>query len=134
MPEWFGPDCSLRHCPSGDDPLTFVNELNCFNKTAPGSEWGELRTNGSMGNLCHVDCANRGVCDYQTGTCSCFKGHYGHDCTIVSALSGGTGQQVEIVPKDQFETSDHYRTRPFALKGSVDDMGEYFADNVPDNI
>lgn len=133
MPEWFGPDCSLKHCPSGDDPLTFVNEENCFNKTAPGSAWGELRTNGSLGNLCHIDCANRGVCNYQTGVCSCFKGHYGHDCTVISALSGGTGGQVEIVPQEHFETSDHYRARPFALKGSVDDMGEYFEDTVPDN-
>lgn len=29
-PQWFGPDCSLRHCPSGDDPLTRgVVETNC---------------------------------------------------------------------------------------------------------
>ncbi|OQR98748.1 hypothetical protein ACHHYP_08143 [Achlya hypogyna] len=27
--EWFGPDCSLRHCPSGDDPMTAVDETNC---------------------------------------------------------------------------------------------------------
>eukprot|EP00968_Pinguiococcus_pyrenoidosus_P018690 scaffold1954_cov268-Pinguiococcus_pyrenoidosus.AAC.127 len=28
-PEWFGPDCSLRHCPSGDDPMTEANEEDC---------------------------------------------------------------------------------------------------------
>ena len=29
---------------------------------------------GASGNLCHVDCSNRGVCDYSKGTCTCFKG------------------------------------------------------------
>lgn len=33
-PEWFGPDCSLRHCPSGDDPNTVEDETNCFNVTS----------------------------------------------------------------------------------------------------
>lgn len=33
-PEWFGPDCSLRHCPSGDDPSTDVDETDCFNVTS----------------------------------------------------------------------------------------------------
>lgn len=32
-PEWFGPDCSLRHCPSGDDPSTTVDETDCYNAT-----------------------------------------------------------------------------------------------------
>lgn len=32
-PEWFGPDCSLRHCPSGDDPSTTVDETDCYNVT-----------------------------------------------------------------------------------------------------
>ena len=25
---------------------------------------------GGVGNLCHVDCAHRGICDYSTGVCS----------------------------------------------------------------
>lgn len=33
-PEWFGPDCSLRHCPSGDDPNTDVDETDCFGVTS----------------------------------------------------------------------------------------------------
>ncbi|CAE7802575.1 unnamed protein product, partial [Symbiodinium sp. KB8] len=28
--QWFGPDCSLRRCPSGDDPNTAHNEEKCF--------------------------------------------------------------------------------------------------------
>ena len=76
--EWFGPDCSQRHCPSADDPVTTsVNETNCFNVTAAGGHGV-----GLAGNLCHVDCANRGICNYDTGTCSCFAGHYGLGCNL----------------------------------------------------
>lgn len=35
--EYFGPDCSLKHCPSGDDPLTTsIDETDCFNITQQG--------------------------------------------------------------------------------------------------
>mmetsp|Transcript_19420 Transcript_19420/g.77336 ORF Transcript_19420/g.77336 Transcript_19420/m.77336 type:complete len:106 (-) Transcript_19420:160-477(-) len=82
-PEWFGYDCSLRHCPSGDDPLTtHVDETNCTNVTATYG-FGV----GADGNVCHVDCANRGICDHATGECDCFTGHYGTDCTLTSALA-----------------------------------------------
>ena len=33
-PEWFGPDCSLRHCPSGDDPSTDEDETDCEGVTS----------------------------------------------------------------------------------------------------
>lgn len=82
-PEWFGNDCSKRHCPSGDDPYTaLVDETDCTNVTAAGG-YGV----GRSGNLCHVDCANRGSCDYASGVCNCFQGSYGHDCTLLSALA-----------------------------------------------
>ena len=29
LTEYFGPDCSLRHCPSGDDPMTVADETDC---------------------------------------------------------------------------------------------------------
>jgi hypothetical protein len=35
---------------------------------------------GKEGNKCHVDCSNRGVCDYSSGTCQCFSGSTGHNC------------------------------------------------------
>jgi len=31
LSEWFGPDCSLRRCPSGDDPYTSIDEVAFFN-------------------------------------------------------------------------------------------------------
>lgn len=76
-PEWFGADCSLRHCPSADDPMTHVNETNCYRIKAENSQYY-----GEQGNLCHVECANRGICDHSTGFCQCFNGFYGPSCNI----------------------------------------------------
>lgn len=90
--EWFGPDCSLRHCPSGNDPRTAANETDCFNITmnTDGVNANGGAGLGLEGNLCHVDCANRGICDYNTGQCKCFKHFGGPDCTITSAFIGTT--------------------------------------------
>uniref|UniRef100_A0A7S2S8K4 EGF-like domain-containing protein n=1 Tax=Eucampia antarctica TaxID=49252 RepID=A0A7S2S8K4_9STRA len=81
-PEWFGADCSLRHCPSGDDPRTSLDETDCGGKMAKGG-FGT----GETGNFCHVDCSNRGICDYNTGRCQCFDGHYGEACNLQSVLA-----------------------------------------------
>jgi hypothetical protein len=70
------------HCPSGDNPRTLIDETDCFNVTAKGS-----RRNGSIGNICHVDCSNQGICNYKTGVCSCFNGFYGPNCGISDALA-----------------------------------------------
>eukprot|EP00753_Platysulcus_tardus_P008088 PLAT15607.1.p1 GENE.PLAT15607.1~~PLAT15607.1.p1 ORF type:complete len:260 (+),score=93.18 PLAT15607.1:34-813(+) len=75
-PEYFGPDCSLRHCPSGDDPSTAAVETNCQGENG-----------GAAGNLCQVDCSNRGICNYQTGICDCFSGYTGLACGTVDALA-----------------------------------------------
>lgn len=81
-PEWFGPDCSKRHCPSGDDPMTVTIETNCNGVTAANSN-----AVGSAGNLCQVDCANRGICNYDTGLCQCFNGFYGVNCINQDVLA-----------------------------------------------
>ncbi|KAJ8610681.1 hypothetical protein CTAYLR_005664 [Chrysophaeum taylorii] len=74
-PEYFGPRCSLKRCPTGDDPATVGDETDCTNVTAAG---GQAR--GQPGNKCHVECSNRGTCDYAFGRCTCFSGFYGAAC------------------------------------------------------
>ncbi|CAM9721548.1 unnamed protein product [Chrysoparadoxa australica] len=82
QPEWFGADCSLRRCPSGNDPATQgMDETDCGGVAAAGG-----RGTGATGNLCHVDCSNRGICDHTTGTCTCFRGYYGEACSKLSPV------------------------------------------------
>jgi hypothetical protein len=125
-PEWFGPDCSKKRCPSADDPLTTKDETNCTYVAISGTG-----AKGKNGNLCHVDCANRGVCDYNTGTCACFKGFYGLDCTLQSALSDGTSG---FVPMDRVNDDRNLgrrsRNRRDKIGKGQDDMGEYFNDDL----
>jgi len=82
QPEYFGPDCSLKRCPTGNDPSTASDETDCGNVVAEGG-FGT----GATGNLCHVDCSNRGICDYSTGICRCFEGYYSENCALISALA-----------------------------------------------
>jgi hypothetical protein len=78
--EFFGATCELRRCPSGDDPNTrLVVETDCEGKAQTGVTPG-MREKGAAGNKCHVDCSNRGKCNYQTGTCTCFPGFIGDNC------------------------------------------------------
>mmetsp|Transcript_7894 Transcript_7894/g.18828 ORF Transcript_7894/g.18828 Transcript_7894/m.18828 type:complete len:663 (-) Transcript_7894:118-2106(-) len=88
-PEWFGPDCSLRHCPTGDDPETrLVDETNCSYAVAAGG-----RGKGKYMNKCHVDCSNRGKCDHTTGTCACFPGYHGANCGKRKTAAVGLGSE-----------------------------------------
>ena len=73
---------SKGHCPSADDPRTSADETDCGGKVAKGGHG-----TGAAGNICHVDCANRGICAYGTGTCSCFDGYYSEACSLQSALA-----------------------------------------------
>jgi hypothetical protein len=155
LAEYFGPSCSNRRCPSGDDPRTtsamdpigtytaswsattltvsavttgaitvgqrisatgitsgtFVSAFltgtggvgtytlsasqssnsgtvnGLFHYTETDCE-GVIPTGGvvpgAAGNLCHVDCSNRGHCDYATGTCRCFSSYFGSNCGTFS--------------------------------------------------
>ena len=67
--EWFGSDCSLRHCPSADNPRTLIDETDCSQKVNVDNQtFASLNNNralGTKGNLCQVDCANQGsYCKY----------------------------------------------------------------------
>lgn len=81
-PEWFEPDCSKRRCPTGDDPNTAAVETDCYNVPAAGG-FGT----GAAGNLCHVDCSNRGTCDHLTGKCKCWTGFYSENCALKDVLA-----------------------------------------------
>jgi len=107
----WGPDCSLARCPSGDDPMTPVDETDCAWRAANGAAWlGDVGTDGKQyapgavlppgvaiatpgagvpgltagapGNKCYVACSNRGLCDAATGACACFAGHAGAACEL----------------------------------------------------
>ena len=84
LSEWFGPDCSMLRCPSGNDPSTGgADETDCHGKTAAGSKGA-----GSAGNVCHVECSNRGVCDREVGICTCHTGYQGVACEIAAPRRG----------------------------------------------
>ena len=117
-PQYYAPDCSLRRCPSGNDPLTTtVDETDCAWKSHNGAVWeGDVgsdgllyipgatlpigvtiettgtgiqgMTAGSTGNKCHIECSNRGTCDHITGTCACFTGHAGAACELFQTGKG----------------------------------------------
>lgn len=57
-----GPDCSLRECPSDADIM------------------------GGYGAHQGRDCSGRGICDYESGTCTCFSGYYGAKCQLQTVL------------------------------------------------
>jgi hypothetical protein len=64
--EWFGPHCSMRRCPGGNDPNTAVLTRNCNATATPDivSEAHPLLDVGALGNLCLAERSNRGVTVY----------------------------------------------------------------------
>eukprot|EP01040_Poterioochromonas_malhamensis_P010823 gene10824-11797_t len=58
-----GSACEFQECPSGSDPVNGY-----------GAEAGR-------------DCSGRGICNYETGICSCFSGFAGMRCEVQSTNS-----------------------------------------------
>jgi hypothetical protein len=57
-----GPACDQQECPTGPDPLD------------------------GYGNEAGRDCSGRGICNYGSGTCSCFTGFYGTKCQYQTTI------------------------------------------------
>ena len=113
LSEWFGPDCSKRHCPSGDDPFTAANELHCNGMNQLSAFYPEK---GHIGNYCQVDCSNRGVCDYSTGKCTCFKGSYGDNCAVTART--GVYRDAASAPNEEYlppQSDLNYATQQIEL-------------------
>ena len=88
--EYFGQDCSFKRCPGGDDPVTKVDETDCSGVVAAGG-FGT----GANGNKCHVDCSNRGICDYMSGVCTCFPGYKGAHCGTIAGNNDGYVKEIQ---------------------------------------
>lgn len=117
----------IGRCPSANNPRTTLNETDCHQVRLVSDNNGGFfnLTRGEHGNLCHIDCANQGICDYSTGTCACFEGQYGSDCSL----------QVQVSAK--YQSSDGvYAAQPmqpggeFGMDGGMDYRtgGDMFAD------
>ena len=114
--EWFGPDCSRKRCPSGDDPLTPLDETDCegqsYNRELNSSGiagyyarttipypnlftmdvdgwYTHAKGYGQSGNKCHTECSNRGKCNHDRGICECFEGFYGSACEKQEEMASG---------------------------------------------
>lgn len=57
------------------------DETNCGGYPAAGVD----APFGASGNICYVECSNRGTCDYTTGTCKCYEGFFGVSCSLFSS-------------------------------------------------
>ena len=66
VPEYYGPGCELRRCPSGDDPMTPLDETDCENRNDNG------KTTACSNNNYYTSaaCTTRGY--WCTATKSCY--------------------------------------------------------------
>ena len=60
-PEWTGPDCSLRTCPTD---IAWVSSV--------------AKNHDDVHPI--AECSNQGLCDRKSGTCACFPGYEGTAC------------------------------------------------------
>jgi len=107
LSEFFGPDCSQRRCPSGDDPWTGIDETNCHKKNQL-SQYIEDVEYGQFGNKCHVDCSNRGLCDHNTGVCKCFPDSWGLACEFMANTGGSINMHDLTLPWYESQNSSTF--------------------------
>jgi len=87
-------DITFTKNPGNQQALTLVNSAEmqlrlpvCISGDT-GKDFGVARVVYEKdGNTELSTCSNRGVCDYTSGLCKCFKGYYGGDCSNQNALA-----------------------------------------------
>ena len=79
-PAWTGHDCSLRTCPKGTAWASelVVSENNVHPK---------------------MECSNKGLCDRQTGECSCFENYDGKACERTMCPNDCSGRGICLTQK-----------------------------------
>lgn len=90
---FYGNDCSLRACPNAyafiDTPKGDLNMDSSISSTMeltnsqlyPAGTFEFLHPDAVAGEgHWYMECANRGLCDSETGTCTCFAGYEGAAC------------------------------------------------------
>jgi hypothetical protein len=85
-----------RYTTVDETRCTGMSQLNSAN-TGP-SEWPDY---GHQGNYCHIDCSNRGTCDYQSGLCTCYEGFYGENCGQTSRA--GVHEGPKRIPESFYD-------------------------------
>ena len=73
---WEGPDCSYRSCPRG-------------------RSWAD-KPRADLDAHRPAECSDRGLCDYDTGSCRCFTGYGGLGCERSSLKCGKYGTEVNM--------------------------------------
>ena len=75
-----------RHIVSGDCcPVDFLFHIKFCFFISFVRLLADTNVVGQAGNKCHVECSRRGLCNWQTGVCSCFEGFAGHNCGVKMA-------------------------------------------------
>jgi hypothetical protein len=108
--EYFGPDCSLRRCPTGNNPYSNVYQMDCFLMTQFDN--GTIvkhggRFEGRRGNLCLLECSGRGVCDHRTGACKCFQGSWGDACDQLAGAGNYHSDYTDWFLKNASHSKTH---------------------------